>query len=319
MSRPGKNGGRERPERIARPESLNHHALSARETCSLCGSRDVRQRFLKQEVPYYECAVCDFVFARPTTNANLENRLEDYEIAYLGYLRESPQDRANFRALVDWMARFACLENTRVLDVGSGSGKFVRYLKERSIEACGLEPSRALFDHFLAGDEAFFHETVEEFASRSAPGPFRVVTAFDVIEHVADPVGFLDGVSRLLAPGGFLFLSTPDTASLVARGAGRRWHYYNRYHLSYFSRTSIRAVSERFDLRVRECSWRGRQHSIGHILEYLADFVVGEGRIPIPDRLQSVVVPLNLRDTMYLCLQKERGAGPSESDAGGTG
>src|SRR5262245_15829759 len=114
---------------------------------------------------------------------------------------------------------------------GRRQRQLVRYLRQRGVDAHGIEPSRALFERFLSGDASFSCTTLDD--ERIAPGSFAVVTAFDVIEHVSDPVGFLRRAVATLEPGGVFFLSTPDVESPTARLFGRRWHFYYRYHLSY--------------------------------------------------------------------------------------
>ena len=55
--------------------------------------------------------------------------------------------------------------------------------------------------------------------------------------------------SALLRKGGLLLISTPDVGSVFARLSGKRWHYYNEYHLSYFSRITIRRLAAEAGLR----------------------------------------------------------------------
>ena len=159
---------------------------SIEEGCRLCGSTRTRPLFTKGQTPYWECADCGFRFATPPTNPNFVTAIGDYEAAYLQYLGPDESDEANLSSLCDWMQRITPLEGRRLLDIGAGSGKLVRFLRARRVEAHGIEPSRALFDRFLATEEAFTCAMLDRYRSAAA-APFDIVTAFDVIEHVPDP------------------------------------------------------------------------------------------------------------------------------------
>jgi hypothetical protein len=54
-------------------------------------------------------------------------------------------------------------------------------------------------------------------------GSFDVVSAIEVIEHVADPRDEVTRVRALLRPGGCLYLTTPNFNSLSRRVTGPRW------------------------------------------------------------------------------------------------
>jgi 2-polyprenyl-3-methyl-5-hydroxy-6-metoxy-1,4-benzoquinol methylase len=54
-------------------------------------------------------------------------------------------------------------------------------------------------------------------------GPFDVVSAFDLIEHVPDPRGFLGRCRGLLKPGGAIMISTPDTGHVLRYLMRSRW------------------------------------------------------------------------------------------------
>jgi SAM-dependent methyltransferase len=273
--------------------------------CPLCGTDRTAAIFTKQETDYRECRDCRFRFATPAVNPNLVTSLEGYEEAYLQYLGADASDAANFQSLYDWIARFAPIEGKRVLDVGAGSGKWVRFLRARGVDAHGLEPARALFDRFLAGDPAFTCATLAEFQG-SAPAAFDLVTAFDVIEHVADPPGLLQDVATAMSPGGKFFASTPDVESLAARAFGRRWHFYYPYHLSYFGPRTLARAAAAHGLRMIDCRHRGRLRSVGYIVRYAAEFVGGVRAPRWARRLDGWYLPVNLFDTMYVVC--ERGA-----------
>ena len=90
----------------------------------------------------------------------------------------------------------------RVLDVGCGHGGFRAYVPEARYT--GLDPN-------FAGEDpsgTILAETVEAHAARLGP-VYDVVCAFQVIEHVADPLGFARSLAACVKPGGRLLIGTP--------------------------------------------------------------------------------------------------------------
>jgi 2-polyprenyl-3-methyl-5-hydroxy-6-metoxy-1,4-benzoquinol methylase len=271
--------------------------------CPLCRSSRVEPSFKRDDIPYFTCAICSFRFSRPAHNANFENTLDEYEDAYLQYLRPDPVDTANFTALYAWMELFRPLAGATILDVGCGSGKLVRFLRSRGLNACGLEASRVLYDHFLAREAGFYQNLVEDFGV-DPPRCFDVVMAFDVLEHVAEPVSFIRQLARLLPTAGHLFVSTPDVRSVAARLFGRHWHYYDRYHLSYFSRRTLEQAAANEGFQLLGFSHLGRKKSAGYLVRYLFDFIIGRRAPSLVTALDSVCVPMNLFDNMYLAFKR---------------
>lgn len=280
------------------------NARQAGRRCALCRSTDTTVLFVKQGVDYSECRGCEFRFSSPDVNPNLANALDAYEAAYLQYLAPEPVDQANFDSLCAWMEQQGSLHDARVLDVGAGSGKLVRHLRACGVCAEGLEPSRALFEHFLSGDRAFTCDMLGSFR-RSTSTRFDVITALDVIEHVADPVEFLREVAELLKPGGALFVSTPDVGSLTAKAFGRRWHFYYPYHLSYFSPKTLTAEAKRHGLTLIDVCHRGKRRSVGYVIRYAAEFIAGHSAPAWASRFDSWALPINLFDVMYLCFRRD--------------
>jgi 2-polyprenyl-3-methyl-5-hydroxy-6-metoxy-1,4-benzoquinol methylase len=273
-------------------------------TCPLCGAGGAAPLFRKRQTDYWRCAACTFRFATPEVNPNLTQTLEGYEDAYLQYLAADASDAANFASLSRWMELFAPLAGKRLLDVGAGSGKLVRVLRGCGVDAHGIEPSRALFDRFLAGDPAFTCATLDQLRA-SAPQTFDIVTAFDVIEHVADPRGLLRAVSACLEPGGAFFASTPDVESLVARAFGRRWHFYYSYHLSYLGPRTIARAAAPHGLRVLDVRHRGRLRSAAYMIRYAAEMIGGIGAPGWARWFDTWYLPVNLFDTMYVAFRRD--------------
>lgn len=69
---------------------------------------------------------------------------------------------------------------------------------------------------------------------------FGWIFLIEVIEHLRDPVGELKLIERLLAPGGKLFITTPNAKGLRARLDGCNWREaQNPTHLNLFTATAL--------------------------------------------------------------------------------
>jgi len=110
-----------------------------------------------------------------------------------------------------WVLERICA-GARVLDIGCGAGLLSEALAKAGCEVLGLDAAGEAIAAAQAHAEgkgmnlAYRNATAEELLSEGAR--FPVITALEVIEHVADPAAFLATLAALLEPGGKLFIST---------------------------------------------------------------------------------------------------------------
>ena len=270
-------------------------------SCPLCASTASAFQFEKAGLRYWRCPDCAFVFGQSGDNANFQPSMAGFEPAYREYLETSAVDTANHRAVVEWIETFTALDaHTSLLDVGAGSGKFLRYLAaERSCRATGIEPASALHGAYDLGRLGVVPATLPDFAAGySGPG-FDVVTVLDVIEHVQEPVPFARALAAVTKPSGVVFVSTPDRGSLLARAMGRRWHHVNRYHFSLFDEPTLGRLADGAGFETLESSHRGKRFTLGYVRDYFRQFILAAPRRTSPSRADARVMTLNLHDIIW--------------------
>jgi SAM-dependent methyltransferase len=75
-------------------------------------------------------------------------------------------------------------------------------------------------------------------------GSFDLVHASHLIEHLNDPISFLDEAGRVMREDGLLVLTTPNADGLQARILGSAWRSAIFDHLYLFSFRTLRAMLE---------------------------------------------------------------------------
>jgi len=221
-------------------------------------------------LPIVRCSQCGLLMTNPQdahdTLAGVYGTREDE-------LYDLEHDNRR-RSALEHLALVVMYEPTpaRILDVGCASGIFVRIAHEAGWRATGVDPSEPRIARGRAGcPTASF--TVGVLEDLTFPdGAFDVITLWDVLEHVSSPIETLRRVRRLLAPGGWLFLSVPNADSIVARFMGRRWVLLLREHLWYFSPGTMARLLCQANLDLVHTRSKLVQFSAANVLTRMAQY-----------------------------------------------
>lgn len=100
----------------------------------------------------------------------------------------------------------------RVLDVGSGRGLFSKYVLG---DYTGLDFNPSAIEQAGKSGIRVINESIAEHAGKILSA-YSVVTAFQVLEHMAEPDRFIEACLKCLTPGGLLILSVPSEDSYVS-------------------------------------------------------------------------------------------------------
>lgn len=174
-----------------------------RVSCPVCASGEAVPVLRAGGRRMVRCRQCRLVYRNP--------RPSEADLAVpAGVALAAPQEEwltdrraPNFRRFLDgWPG-----PPGRLLDLGCGSGAFLELAKARGWEAVGvdLSPAAVQYAQERRGVSARCGDLREtEFPSHA----FTLVTLWNVLEFVPDPVALLREIHRVLAPGGHLFLRT---------------------------------------------------------------------------------------------------------------
>jgi SAM-dependent methyltransferase len=166
----------------------------------------------------------------------------------------------------------------RLLDVGCATGDFLKVAAERGWDAVGVDPSPAR-EQALAAGARLVGRTVDD--ADVAPHSLDLITFWDVLEHLPDPVASLRRARQLLGPGGLVAATVPNAGSAVARLSGRRWFGYKTAgeHLQFFSAATLSRCFTAAGFRLaiqRPVAW---SCTVGFLIDRAALYLGGPGRI----------------------------------------
>jgi len=218
--------------------------------CPVCAALDVRPTKVDAEAPLLRCRECGLLFVAAEAPEPARTRLSDSErlVEERVALRRTP----HFEALL----RRAGTPG-RLLDVGTGVGTLVRLAADRGWAAVGVDVDPAVVAYARARG---LDVRLGELAKLELPAEsVDLVSLWNVIDFVADPVAVLTECHRVLVPGGRIFIRTPNVRwhlqgarlarALAAVRPGRvgrgRARWLAIFHRSNFAAPTLRLALER--------------------------------------------------------------------------
>lgn len=206
------------------------------------------------EQHFYRCAACDSIYLYPPLNAAEETRF--YKEEFENYMSErSGQD-------MDWTGpekhfqsnqrevsrRLPFLQpylkhKSHTLEIGCSSGFMLSALQKEGMDVCGLDPSGGFIDYVRAKGIKVFSD-LQELKKNHKPS-FDLIIHYYVLEHISDPVEFLNEYLKLLKPGGVMVFEVPCVSDplieLYHVGPFEKF-YWSVAHHWYFNKTSMAQI-----------------------------------------------------------------------------
>jgi SAM-dependent methyltransferase len=192
------------------------------------------------------CGTCDLVYANPVPDRS--ELQTSYEAAAYDSQVEAEFAAKTYASQVRSFSQ-QLVDHVGALDIGAGDGAFCEQLLSLGFtNVVGLEPSSAP----IAVAKPIVRDCLrqEMFTNgQFSAGQFSLVTCFQTIEHVPEPLEVCREAVRLLKPGGALCVVGHNRRSFSCRVLGRKSPIFDIEHLQLFSPKSMRRLLTEAGLR----------------------------------------------------------------------
>ena len=233
--------------------------------CPACGNAEPVSQFDKMGFSYVQCGKCETLFVSPrpaykdlmriyVDSPSTRFWVNDFFLPMAEARREKI-----FRPRAEFIAEsFPDIRSGRLADIGAGFGLFLEELNKLWPESdiVAIEPSVDMAKICRDKGLQVLESTLEEVSSAEK---FDLLTAFELFEHLHDPIPFAEKVCDLLNPGGYLFLTTLNGLGFDIQILWERSKSVSPpHHLNFFNPHSMEILLERVGFDIVEISTPGQ-------------------------------------------------------------
>jgi 2-polyprenyl-3-methyl-5-hydroxy-6-metoxy-1,4-benzoquinol methylase len=231
--------------------------------CLICGSQNLQNLNGYEKDHLCTCDECSFVFS------NLNPSQEELDKVYGGYSRDAIRTAMTLQKMGEIALNLKQLSNAnRVVDIGCGDGEFLNIFKDLGCEVFGTEYDPRIEEICKnRGITMLSGGVMPSLTGSENAEKFDLVIFTEVIEHINNPLDVLENISTLLKNDGFIYITTPNFASLERKLLGAEWGMIvYPEHISYYSPKTL-------DLALRKCGYervslRTENFSVFRIIQF---------------------------------------------------
>lgn len=223
--------------------------------CPICSGNRYNHKIIIDFFEYRECKCCKSIYNSPRLKAkilDLMYRTGEYT-KYFNKLTVSSQTlRKNVIEARKFRQVSSFFHNPgRILDIGCGTGSFIKVCQENSWEVYGVDPSESAAR--IAKEKYGLKIEKNTFGSFKTEKQFDCITFWGQLEHSPDPMKAIEKAVGLLKEGGIIAFEVPSADSFLMKYlVNNKFSPYryieNSRHIVFFSRVSIHKICSTFDL-----------------------------------------------------------------------
>jgi len=281
--------------------------------CLLCGEQKaIRFLYYKNSYSIVKCESCSLVYTNEIPSQSELNNIYSKEFFNVGSKfeeRSSSAGHINAAKRVQQLLKLTNIKQKKWLDVGCATGDYMIAAKPFVDEIHGIEISK--YAASLAKMRGLHNITVGDFLLlEMKPEEFDLVSMWDIIEHVRDPVAALKQAMYVLRHGGYLAVTTGDIDSKIARLTGRFWHLMiPPKHLYFFSAETIGRMLMDVGFHLISIKYSGKHVPLDFVLWKFFNIIFSKSsdralRLSRLFRLEKAAPVINFNDIMTIYAQK---------------
>ena len=234
-----------------------------------------------------------------------------HSVNYPFYTASSEYMKTHFKKYADWVQKEYLKSYSKLIEVGSNDGTFLKNFTKTNIDYLGFEPSKTVANQATKNNvktiNAFFNDAniqnLKKFHNKT-----DVICAANVIAHIPDLKNLIHTVEKLLSLKGVFIFEEPYLGSMFSKTS-----YDQIYdeHIFMFSITSVKKIFELFDFKLIDVLW---QKTHGGSMRY----VVGrKNKHKINDRVHEEIIKEKNRklDDLVSCLEFKKNCEISKTKA----
>lgn len=235
--------------------------------CILCGNNNSRilwsvkdrMGLTKETFNLVKCSKCDLIYMNPRPES--DKMIEFYPDFYWQMNEVSTDpirrilnsiDTASDNAISEekWRRIKFINKTGKLLDFGCGNGHFLNLIKQRGWQPFGVEFSSKAVDYAKTRFGINVHlGTIQQ--ANFPPDSFDVITLWDVLEHLPNPLEVLCELRNLLKADGVLIIQVPNINGWQARIFQKYWFHIDApRHLYHFSQKTLMQILQKAGYKI---------------------------------------------------------------------
>ena len=173
-----------------------------------------------------DCKTCGFkhIYPLPTEKAikayyqNYYQEIKpfNYSVVNQKYIEKKIQKiiiSREYERIYQKVTELIQIGSQRMLDVGAGNDLLNKFFQIKGWKVWVVEPNQAANDYLEAFGLNLFNNTIEEL-DFSLIGDLSLINIQFVLEHLRDPISFLEKSYQALLPGGIIRICVPNDFSI---------------------------------------------------------------------------------------------------------
>jgi len=236
------------------------HQFNNNNNCPICNHNDAKDYICATDhnvsndvFNISECLACELKFTNPKIT---EESIGEYYKSE-DYISHSNTNKGIINKLYHLVRKyqikqkekliFKFSEQKKLLDIGCGTGDFIKYCKDKKWTVTGLEPDDKAKSYAINNYKLNIYSELKYIKNEN----YDVVTMWHSLEHVYHLKSDFQKITQLLNNKGYLIIAVPNCNSYDAKYYKNNWAAYDLpIHLYHFNKKNINDLANMFDLKL---------------------------------------------------------------------